>query len=103
MIAVAVMTKLIGTGLPSIIFLRDRPKAMRVGIGMVSRGEVGLIIAGVGLSSGALTNDIYTAVIIMIAATTIITPIWLKISYKNEPLEPATSATSAGPIHQIAA
>ena len=52
---------------------------MRVGIGMVSRGEVGLIVAGVGVSSGALSNDIYTAVIIMVAATTIITPIWLKL------------------------
>jgi Kef-type K+ transport system membrane component KefB len=91
MIAIAVVTKLVGTGLPSIIFLRDRPRAMRVGIGMVSRGEVGLIVAGVGVSSGALSNDIYTAVIIMVAATTIITPIWLKISYKNEPLEPASS------------
>ena len=100
MIAIAVATKLIGTGLPSIIFLKDRPKAMRVGIGMVSRGEVGLIVAGVGVSSGALSNDIYTAVIIMVAATTIITPIWLKISYKNEPLEPAASGTTtAGPLH----
>ena len=79
LIAIAVVTKLIGTGLPSIIFLKERAKAMRVGIGMVSRGEVGLIVAGVGVSSGALSNDIYTAVIIMVAATTIITPIWLKL------------------------
>ena len=99
MIAIAVLTKLIGTGLPSIIFLKNRPKAMRVGIGMVSRGEVGLIIAGVGVSSGALSNDIYTAVIIMVAATTIITPIWLKVSYKNEPLEPAASTTTSSTLH----
>jgi Kef-type K+ transport system membrane component KefB len=71
---------------------------MRVGIGMISRGEVGLIVAGVGVSSGALTNNIYTAVIIMVAATTIITPIWLKIAYKNVPLEPTASARS-GPLH----
>jgi Kef-type K+ transport system membrane component KefB len=99
MIAVAVVTKLVGTGLPSIIFLKNRTKAMRVGIGMVSRGEVGLIVAGVGVSSGALSNDIYTAVIIMVAATTIITPIWLKLSYKNEPLEPAAASTKADPVH----
>ena len=99
MIAIAVVTKLVGTGLPSMIFLKNKPKAMRVGIGMVSRGEVGLIVAGVGVSSGALSNDIYTAVIIMVAATTIITPIWLKISYKSEPLEPAASTTSTGPLH----
>jgi Kef-type K+ transport system membrane component KefB len=89
MIAIAVVTKLIGTGLPSMIFLKDRGKAMKVGIGMISRGEVGLIVAGVGVSSGALSSDIYTAVIIMVAATTIITPIWLKVSYRNESLEPA--------------
>jgi Kef-type K+ transport system membrane component KefB len=94
MIVIAVVTKLIGTGLPSIIFLKDRAKAMRVGIGMVSRGEVGLIVAGVGVSSGALSNNIYTAIIIMVAASTIITPIWLKLSYKNVPLEPSASTKS---------
>ncbi|MGB8643392.1 MAG: cation:proton antiporter [Nitrososphaeraceae archaeon] len=51
---------------------------------MVSRGEVGLIVAGVGVSTGALTSDIYTTVIIMVALTTIITPIWLKKSYRKE-------------------
>jgi Kef-type K+ transport system membrane component KefB len=51
---------------------------------MVSRGEVGLIVAGVGVSTGALTSDIYTTVIIMVAITTIITPIWLKRSYMKE-------------------
>jgi Kef-type K+ transport system membrane component KefB len=94
MIGIAVVTKLIGTGLPSIIYLRDRARSMRVGIGMVSRGEVGLIVAGVGVSSGVLTNDIYTAVIIMVAATTIITPIWLKMSYRKEPPEPAQMSAS---------
>jgi Kef-type K+ transport system membrane component KefB len=65
------------------IFLRNRTKSMRVGIGMISRGEVGLIV-GVGVTSGALSADIYTAVIIMVAVTTIITPMWLKKSYKKE-------------------
>lgn len=87
LVAVAVVTKLVGTGLPALIFLKDKSKSMRVGVGMISRGEVGLIVAGVGVSSGALTNDIYTTIIIMVAATTIITPIWLKIAYKNQPNE----------------
>jgi Kef-type K+ transport system membrane component KefB len=93
-IAIAVITKLIGCGLPSLLFLKDRQRSMRVGIGMVSRGEVGLIVAGVGVSSGALTNNIYTAVIIMVAATTIITPIWLKIAYKKESPQPAQLSSS---------
>ncbi len=83
-VAIAVTTKVVGCGLPSIIFLKDKTKAFRVGIGMISRGEVGLIVAGVGVSTGALSSDIYTTVIIMVALTTIITPIWLKRSYTND-------------------
>lgn len=83
-IAIAILSKLIGCGLPSMLFLKDKTKSMRVGIGMVSRGEVGLIVAGVGVTSGVLTTDIYTSIIIMVAITTIITPIWLKRSYKEK-------------------
>jgi Kef-type K+ transport system membrane component KefB len=86
-IAVAVITKLAGCGLPAMIFLKEKSKAMKVGIGMISRGEVGLIVAGVGVSSGALSSDIYTTVIIMVAITTIITPIWLKIAYRKEEIQ----------------
>ena len=83
-VAIAIVTKLAGCGIPSLIFLKERSKALKVGIGMISRGEVGLIIAGVGVSAGALATDTYTSIIIMVAATTIITPIWLKIIYKKE-------------------
>lgn len=86
-VAVAVGTKLIGCGLPAMLFLKDRGKAAKVGIGMVSRGEVGLIVAGVGISAGALSPDIYTALIVMVAVTTIITPVWLKFTYRKEPPE----------------
>ncbi len=83
-VAIAVTTKVVGCGLPSFIFLKDKTKAFRVGIGMISRGEVGLIVAGVGVSTGALSSDIYTTVIIMVALTTIITPLWLKRSYMRD-------------------
>lgn len=84
-VAVAIGTKLAGCGLPAIVFLKNKSKAMKVGIGMISRGEVGLIVAGVGVSSGVLTKDIYTTVIIMVALTTIITPLWLKMAYRKDP------------------
>ena len=83
-VAVAISTKLVGCGLPAMIFLKDRSKAMKVGIGMISRGEVGLIVAGIGVTSGALSSNIYTTVIIMVAVTTMITPIWLKKAYSRE-------------------
>ena len=84
MVSIAISTKLLGCGLPSLIFLKDKSKAMRVGIGMVSRGEVGLIVAGVGATSGVVSGDVYTAIIVMVAVTTIITPIWLKKAYSKE-------------------
>ena len=84
LVAIAIVTKLLGCGLPSLIFLKDKSKAMRVGIGMISRGEVGLIVAGIGATSGVLSGDVYTAIIVMVAVTTIITPIWLKKAYSKE-------------------
>jgi Kef-type K+ transport system membrane component KefB len=84
LVAIAIATKMLGCGLPSLIFLKDRSKSMRVGIGMISRGEVGLIVAGIGATSGVLSGDVYTAIIVMVAVTTIITPIWLKKAYSKE-------------------
>jgi Na+:H+ antiporter len=85
LVSVAIATKILSCGLPSLIFLKkDKSKAMRVGIGMVSRGEVGLIVAGVGATSGVVSGDVYTAIIVMVAVTTIITPIWLKKAYSKE-------------------
>ena len=83
-IIVAIVSKLIGCGLPSILFLKTKSKAMIVGIGMISRGEVGLIVAGIGVTSGVLSSNIYTTVIIMVAVTTLITPIWLRRAYSKE-------------------
>ena len=90
MIAIAIATKLLGCGLPAILFLKSKAQGMRVGIGMISRGEVGLIVAGVGVSSGILTSDVYSTIVIMVAVTTIITPIWLKIEYRKEQAKSAS-------------
>ena len=83
-VVVAVATKLFGCGLPAMYFLKSKQKGMRVGIGMISRGEVGLIVAGVGITAGILTSEVYSTIIIMVVVTTIITPIWLKIEYRKE-------------------
>ena len=84
-IIVAIVSKLSGCGLPALLFLRNKSKAMKVGIGMISRGEVGLIVAGIGVTTGVLSSNIYTTVIIMIAITTLVTPVWLKRAYSKEP------------------
>ncbi len=86
-IVIAIVTKLFGCGLPAMYFLKSKADGMKVGIGMISRGEVGLIVAGVGVSSNILTSDVYSTIVIMVAVTTIITPIWLKMQYRKEQQE----------------
>ena len=95
-IVIAIATKLFGCGLPAGIFLKNRRRGMRVGIGMISRGEVGLIVAGVGVSLSILESSVYSTIILMVAVTTIVTPIWLKMEYRKE----AQHGNSAGESSQ---
>ena len=90
-IAIAIVSKLFGCGLPAMYFLKNKAQGMKVGIGMISRGEVGLIVAGVGVTSGILTSNVYSTIVIMVAVTTIITPIWMKIEYRKEQKKGQTS------------
>ncbi len=92
LVIIAIASKLIGCGLPAVYFLKDKSKAYKVGVGMISRGEVGLIIAGVAISAGVISQSVYSAIIGMIIITTIITPIMLKRSYdKTSQQEEKTS------------
>ncbi len=89
LVVVAVVSKMIGCGLPAAFFLKDRKKGNRVGIGMISRGEVGLIVAGVAISAGAITQSTYAAILGMIMITTAMAPILLRRSFDSEPPEEA--------------
>jgi Kef-type K+ transport system membrane component KefB len=86
-VIIAIVSKLVGCGLPAAYFLKDKQKGLKVGIGMVSRGEVGLIVAGIAITAGVISQTVYAAIIGMITITTIIPPIWLKKSYDNIPPE----------------
>ena len=86
-ITVAIVSKLVGYGLGSLLFLKNRQKSMIVGVGMKSRGEVGLIVAGIGVTAGVLSPNIYTTIIVMVAITTLTTPIWLRRAYGKEELD----------------
>lgn len=81
LIGVAIISKLLGCGLPASLLLRDYKGGFRIGVGMISRGEVGLIIAGIGVTSGVISQSLYGAVVAMVISTTVITPIMLKWTY----------------------
>ncbi len=84
LVIVAVTSKIVGCGLPAAYFLKDGAKGNKVGYGMISRGEVGLIVAGVAISSGAITQNVYSAILGMIIITTILAPLLLRKAYDNE-------------------
>lgn len=92
LVTIAIMSKMIGCGLPAIFFLKDRSKGIKVGYGMISRGEVGLIVAGVAISAGAITQSTYATILGMIMITTILAPVLLRKAYSKEPTEEYDSA-----------
>ncbi len=74
---VAILGKVIGCSFPSLFLNFNLRGAMRVGVGMVPRGEVALIIAGVGLATGIINDEVFNIVMIMTFLTTLITPLVL--------------------------
>jgi|AP95_1055475.scaffolds.fasta_scaffold06737_2 Kef-type K+ transport system membrane component KefB len=72
-----ILSKVIGAGLPALAVGFNRRGAYRVAIGMLPRGEVALIIAGIGLSAGVIGQDVFGVAILMTIVTTLIAPILL--------------------------
>ena len=56
-------------------------QSLRVGVGMISRGEVGLIVAGYGLSNGLIGTDVFSASVIVVLVTTMVTPPLLRLVF----------------------
>ena len=83
---VALLSKFIGSGVGAKISGFNTRSSMGIGAGMISRGEVALILAAMGLESGLLPAEYYTAMIIVIILTTLVTPPLLKIIFgtRNE-------------------
>lgn len=79
-LAAALVSKFIGCGLGALGL--GRTEAFRIGVGMVPRGEVGMIVAQLGLSYGILTRASYGVVVFMSVATTIVAPSLIKMAYR---------------------
>ncbi|MDD4013454.1 MAG: cation:proton antiporter, partial [Candidatus Omnitrophica bacterium] len=70
----AIVGKLLGCSVPALFMNFTAAGALRVGLGMIPRGEVALIIAGIGLALGAIPHDVFSVAVIMTFITTLITP-----------------------------
>lgn len=81
---VAVLTKVIGCGLGAKICRYSNKEALQIGVGMISRGEVALIVANKGEAVGLMSDKFFAPIVIMVVLTTIITPVLLKVVFKDK-------------------
>jgi len=81
LLAAAVFSKLIGCGLGAVRL--GWTEMLRIGAGMVPRGEVGMVVAQLGLSMGVISQPVYGVVVFMAVATTIVAPPMLKYAYRG--------------------
>ena len=82
LLIVAILSKVLGCGLGAKICGYNNAEALRIGCGMVSRGEVALIVADKGVASGLMNPAYFAPVVLVVIATTILTPIFLKMAYQ---------------------
>jgi Kef-type K+ transport system membrane component KefB len=79
----AVISKVVGAGLPALFVGFNRIGATRVALGMLPRGEVALIVAGIGLTSGVIGQDVFGVAIVMTVVTTVLAPVFLIPAFKG--------------------
>ncbi len=81
LVMIAIVTKIIGCGLGAKICHYSNQESLQIGVGMVSRGEVALIVASKGATIGLMSASFFGPVVVMVVITTIITPILLKLVF----------------------
>lgn len=91
----ALLCKIIGCGLMAKVCRFNFSDSLKIGIGMMTRGEVALIVSQKGLSVGMMKNEYFTAVILLIIVSSIATPVFLKMIYAKEELGDATRDNAA--------
>jgi Kef-type K+ transport system membrane component KefB len=79
LLAAACVSKFIGCGLSALPL--GKSDAIKIGVGMIPRGEVGMVVAQIGLSMSVISRDVYGVVVFMAVATTIVAPPLLKIAF----------------------
>lgn len=82
-IVIAIISKIVGCGLGAKVGGMAWGESFRVGVGMISRGEVGLIVASAGITSGIISNSLFTVVIVMVIVSTLVTPPLLRLVFSK--------------------
>lgn len=87
---IAVLTKVVGGGGGAWLGGFKPRSALQIGVGMISRGEVALVLAGAGLANGLLDSGLFSILVIVTLATTLVTPPLLRLVFNiSEPVAPS--------------
>ena len=84
LVVIAIVSKVIGAGLGAKLSGMTTNESLRVGVGMISRGEVGLIVATIGLRQGLIDEGVFAATVLMVFLTTLVTPFLLRWVFPRE-------------------
>lgn len=84
MFSIAVIGKVIGCGIAARALKMSKSEALQIGVGMISRGEVAIITANIGLQKGLISEQVFLPTLMVVILTTIITPILLKLAYSHK-------------------
>ncbi len=85
LLIIAILSKIIGCGLGAKLCHFSSHDSLSIGVGMISRGEVALIVAQKGASCGLVSDTMFAPVILVVIVTTLITPILLKLVITKKP------------------
>ncbi|HUK24048.1 MAG TPA: cation:proton antiporter [Terriglobales bacterium] len=95
LLLIAIVGKIFGCGLGAMATGFTSRESLIVGVGMIPRGEVGLITASIGLAAGLVTNDVYAQAVILVLLTTLITPPLLRYAFPAKGTETGASLSAA--------
>ncbi|MDD6183136.1 MAG: cation:proton antiporter [Lachnospiraceae bacterium] len=84
LLAIAILTKVLGCGLGAKLCKYTTKESLQIGVGMISRGEVALIVAQKGYQAGMLNDDLFAPIVLVVIVTTLITPILLGMVFKDK-------------------
>jgi Kef-type K+ transport system membrane component KefB len=91
---IAVLGKVLGAGAGASLAGFSRIESLQLGVGMMSRGEVGLIVASVGINQGVIDQDVFSAIVGVVILTTLLTPPLLRALYARRPPKQETRQES---------
>ena len=101
LLLIAIAGKIAGCGLGAFTTGFSKRESLVVGVGMIPRGEVGLITASLGFAAGLVASNVYAQVVILVLMTTLITPVLLRFAFPGRPIESTVDSLGGVEIRDV--